>query len=64
MRMNILQLRAFIRESIEQGEFTWKIAKAAKAGKKSVKVGDEEFPVKMSKKKADDIIDEEELDEV
>lgn len=63
MRIKISQLRALIREAIEESEFTWKIAKAAKDGKKKVKVGDKEFPVKMSKDKAEDIIDEEDVDE-
>ena len=74
MRIKISQLRALIRESIEEtlkhdsaeieeSEFIWKIAKAAKDGKKKVKVGDEEFPVKMTKKKADIILDEESVEE-
>lgn len=78
MRIKIAQLRSLIREAIEESiqlihlkessemeenEFTWKIAKAAKAGKKKVNVGGKKFPVKMSKKKADAILDEEDIDE-
>ena len=48
---------------MEENEFTWKIAKAAKAGKEKVNVGGKKFPVKMSKKKADAILDEEDIDE-
>lgn len=74
MKTTVQELRQLIREYIgsamalryeekelEEDEFTYKIAKAAKAGKEKVKIGDKEFPVKMSKEKAKDILDE--LDE-
>lgn len=43
---------------IDESEFSYKIAQAAVDGKKKVKIGDKEFPVKMSKEKAKEILGE------
>ena len=45
-------------EKLQEDEFSYKIAQAAVDGKKKVKIGDKEYPVKMSKEKAKKIIDE------
>lgn len=45
-------------EELTENEFSYKIAQAAMDGKKSVKIGDKEYPVKMSKEKAKKIVDE------
>ena len=45
-------------EKLQEDEFSYKIAQAAVDGKKKVKIGDKEYPVKMSKEKAKQIIDE------
>ena len=42
----------------DESQFSYKIAQAAMDGKKKVKIGDKEFPVKMSKEKAKKILDE------
>jgi len=57
--MNLLE--AFIRESMEEAdmdesEFTYKIAQAALDDKDTVKIGDEEHPVEMSKDQAEKIV--------
>ena len=57
--MNLLE--AFIRESMEEAdmdesEFTYKIAQAALDDKDTVKIGDKEHPVKMSKDQAKKIV--------
>lgn len=44
---------------LEEAEFTYKIAQAAVDGKKKVKIGSKEYPVKMSKERAKEILDEE-----
>lgn len=43
---------------LEEAEFTYKIAQAAVDGKKKVKIGSKEYPVKMSKERAKEILDE------
>jgi len=43
---------------VDEDGFTYKIAKAALDGKDKVKIGDKEHPVKMSKEKAKEIVDE------
>lgn len=43
---------------MREDEFSYKIAQAAADGKKRVKIGDKEYPVKMSKEKAEKILDE------
>jgi len=43
---------------LDESEFTYKIAQAALDGKKTVKIGDKEHPVKMSKEKAKKIVGE------
>ena len=45
-------------KKVKESEFSYKIAQAAAAGKKKVKIGDKEFPVKMSKEKAEKILKE------
>ena len=45
-------------EELKEDEFSYKIAQAAVDGKKKVKIGDKEYPVKMSKERAKQIIDE------
>jgi len=57
--MNLLE--KFIIETMEEAdmdesEFTYKIAQAALDGKKTVKIGDKEHPVKMSKAQAEKIV--------
>ena len=42
---------------VDESEFTYAIAKAADQGKKQVDIDGEKFPVKMSKDKAEDILD-------
>jgi len=42
---------------VDESEFTYAIAKAADQGKKQVNIDGEKFPVKMSKDKAEDILD-------
>ena len=56
-----LNLDDVIKSSIplDEAEFTYKIAQAAVDGKKKIKIGDKEYPVKMSKEKAKEILDEE-----
>lgn len=54
-------LEAFIREALEEedmdeSEFTYKIAQAALDDKDTVKIGDKEVPVKMSKDQAKKIV--------
>ena len=44
---------------LDESEFTYKIAQAAADGKKKIKIGNKEYPVKMSKEKAKEILDEE-----
>jgi hypothetical protein len=51
-------IRNLIAEALEEDSFTYAVAKAAIAGKKTAKVGDKEVPVKMSKEKAQKIVDE------
>ena len=51
-------IRELVLEALREGEFTYAVAKAAVAGKKTAKVGDKEVPVKMSKEKAKQIVDE------
>lgn len=48
---------------MDESEFTYKIAQAAMDGKKTVKIGDKELPVKMSKDQAKKILDSDEEDE-
>lgn len=45
-------------KDLQEDEFSYKIAQAAVDGKKSVKIGDKEYPVKMTKEKAKQILDE------
>lgn len=63
MKITLSQLRKLIRETVEQvvqtneddlaeDEFTYAVAKAAEKGEKTVDIGGEKFPVKMSKEKA------------
>jgi len=49
-------LKAKTERELEEDEFTYAIAKAAKKGEKSVDIDGEKFPVKMSKDKAKDIL--------
>jgi hypothetical protein len=72
MKLTIAELRSIIKETIQQNmkqvskkktekeldedEFTYAIAKAAKKGDKTVNIDGEKFPVKMSKEKAKDIL--------
>jgi hypothetical protein len=42
---------------VDESEFTYAIAKAADQGKKQVDIDGKKFPVKMSKDKAEDIVD-------
>ena len=44
--------------TMKESEFTYQIAKAAQAGKKEVKIGKKTYPVKMSKERAQEILDE------
>jgi hypothetical protein len=44
--------------NFEESDFTWAAAKAAAAGKKEFKFGGKTHPVKMSKEKANKILDE------
>ena len=54
-----LYLQKNLKENKEVAEsFAYKIAKAKLAGKDSIKIGDKVHPVKMSKKKAQDIVNE------
>ena len=46
-------------KDLQEDEFSYKIAQAAVDGKKTVKIGNKDYPVKMSKEKAKQIIDEE-----
>ena len=55
------KLRHIVETVMREDEFSYKIAQAAADGKKKVKIGDKEYPVKMSKEKANQILDE--LDE-
>ena len=52
------RLQYIVESVMQEDEFSYKIAQAAADGKKSVKIGDKEYPVKMSKEKADKILDE------
>ena len=45
-------------DDVDEGSFTYKIAQAALDGKDTVEIGGKEHPVKMSKKKAKEIVDE------
>ena len=47
-----------IKETLDESEFSYMIAQAAVDGKKEVKIGDKTYPVKMSKDKAKEILDE------
>tara|TARA_B100000242_G_scaffold286584_1_gene252371 strand:+ start:106 stop:1044 length:939 start_codon:yes stop_codon:yes gene_type:complete len=47
-----------IKENLEEAEFSYMIAQAAVDGKKEIKIGDKTYPVKMSKDKAQKILDE------
>ena len=49
--------------ALAENEFSYKIAQAAMDGKKKVKIGDKEYPVKMSKEKAKKIVNEKDLNE-
>ena len=49
--------------ALKENEFSYKIAQAAIDGKKKVKIGDKEYPVKMSKEKAKKIVSEKDLNE-
>lgn len=42
---------------VDESEFTYAIAKAAEQGKKHVDIDGKKFPVKMSKDKAEDVLD-------
>jgi hypothetical protein len=44
-------------EDMEESEFTYAIAKAAEKGDKTVDIDGKKFPVKMSKDKAEDVLD-------
>ena len=55
------RFRHIVETVMREDEFSYKIAQAAADGKKSVKIGDKEYPVKMTKEKAKQILDE--LDE-
>ena len=46
-------------KDLQEDEFSYKIAQAAVDGKKTVKIGNKDYPVKMSKEKAKQILDEE-----
>ena len=47
---------------LEESEFTYKIAQAALDGKKTITLGGKKHPVKMSKEKAEKIVDKKESD--
>ena len=49
---------AVVENDVDEDAFTYKVAKAALDDKKKVKIGDKEHPVKMSKKKAKEIVGE------
>jgi len=51
-------IRNLIAETLDEDNFTYAVAKAALAGKKTANVGGKEVPVKMSKEKAKKIVDE------
>lgn len=56
-------LRLYLQNNLKENKeveesFTYKIAKAKLAGKDKVKIGDKEHPVKMSKEKAKEIVNE------
>jgi hypothetical protein len=49
-------LRELDKTDMDESEFTYKIAQAAMDDKKTVKIGDKEHPVKMSKNQAEKIV--------
>lgn len=49
---------AVVENDVDEDAFTYKVAKAALDDKKKVKIGGKEHPVKMSKKKAKEIVGE------
>ena len=60
----LTMIETVVNESkLKENEFSYKIAQAALDGKKKVKIGDKEYPVKMDKKKAKQIVNEKDLNE-
>ena len=60
----LTMIETVVNESkLKENEFSYKIAQAALDGKKKVKIGDKEYPVKMDKKKAKKIVNEKDLNE-
>lgn len=57
-----LYLQKSLKESLEESEFSYKIAQAKLDGKDKVKIGDKTYNVKMSKSTAKKIVSETELD--
>ena len=57
-----LYLQKSLRESLEENEFSYKIAQAKLDGKDKVKIGDKTYDVKMSKSTAEKIVSEVEKD--
>ena len=48
----LTMIETVVNESkLKENEFSYKIAQAALDGKKKVKIGDKEYPVKMDKKR-------------
>ena len=73
MKIRLSQLRQIIRETIEElapmnhvkqcdelteDEFVYALASAAAKGEKTTNIAGKKFPVTMSKKRAEDIVDE------